>query len=158
MKRRLTRAVGDYVRGFQTEDGAHYRTERQELGPAIRRAKLIQEAQAHKGTGEFDRRYIGSVPMVVLTDWLKARGYTMDQWARNDGGTRCPFGADPINHAMHDGGIKSEFLRYFLSRDFSKLHTHHTTSRPTGGEGKIWVPGNDNHLRRTESRSSAVDG
>lgn len=155
-KRRLTRAVGDYVRGFQTEDNAHYRTERQELGPAIRRARLIREAQAHAGPTVTDRRYIGSIPMTVLTDWLNARGYTMSDWARNVGGERCPVGVDPLSHAVHDGGVKSEFLRYFLSRDFSKLHAMHSTTRATGGEGKIWVPGHDNNVRRTEGGDHPV--
>ena len=151
---RLTKAVGDYVRGFASEDGSHYRTERQDLGPAIRRAELIREAQAHHGTGQFDRRYIGSIPVTMLTDWLKKRGYTMDQWARNEGGTRCPFGADPLQHCLHDNGVKSEFLRHFLSRDYAKLHTQHTTTRPGGGEGKIWVPGHDNNVRRAEDGDS----
>jgi hypothetical protein len=153
-KQRLTRAVGDYVRTFASEDGKNYRLEHQELGPAMRRSQLIREAQAHHGTGQFDRRYIGSVPTIVLWDWLKERGYTMDQWARNEGGTRCSFGEDPMEHCLHDNGIKSQFLRYFLSRDFSKLHTQHTTTRPAGGEGKIWVPGHDNNLRRTENNDS----
>ena len=154
MKRRLTRAVGDYIRTFSTEDGEHYRTERQELGPAIRRAKLIQESQAHHGTGKYDRRYIGSVPQVVLTDWLKNNGYTADQWARNEGGRQCPAGEDPVNHCIHDNGVKSQFLRYFLSRDFAKLHTQHVTTKRESSQ--IVVPNyigkrdGTNNLRGTE--------
>lgn len=142
VKFRPTRRTGDFLRTFSTEDGKHIRGEHQELGPAMRRAKLIQEAQAHRGTGITDRRYIGSVPFTVITDWLNKRGYTIDQWARNEGGSPCPAGSDPVQHAMRDGGVKSEFLRYFLSRDFSKLHTQHTTTKRESNV--IAVPSNYN--------------
>ena len=126
---RLTRAVGDFSRRFFTQDGIHYRRETQELTAAIKRSNLIREAEAAAKYNPMGRSYIGSVPYVVLTDWLKARGYTYDQFARNEGGTRCPPGADPKAHAMLDKGVRSEFLRYFLSRDFAKLHSQHTTTR-----------------------------
>ena len=152
-KRYVTRATGDYARGFAVEDGKNIRVEHQELGPAMRRVEAIKEAQAHKGTGQFDRRYIGSVPMTVLWDWLKERKFSMNDWATNAGGSICPPGADPLEHCVHDNGVKSQFLRYFLSRDFAKLHTQHTTTR----DSKIWVPGSvdsDNKLRRTEDGDS----
>lgn len=128
-KFRPTKRAGDYLRTFASEDGKHYRHERQDLAPAMERSKLIQEAQARNGTGQNDRRYIGSIPTTVLIDWLNRRGLTMADWAINAGGTRCPMGVDPLEHCQTDGGVKSEFLRYFLSREFSKLHTQHTTTR-----------------------------
>jgi hypothetical protein len=123
MKDRLTRAVGDYVRTFSSEDGNHYRTEKQELGPAMRRAKLIQDAQAVNGTGKNDRRYVGSIPKTVLIDWLRTHGYQIEQFARNDGGD--PYKTNP----HHGNGVKDKFLKYFLSRDFAKLHSQHVTTK-----------------------------
>ena len=153
-RRRLTRAVGDYVRGFQSEDGANYRTETQELGPAIARARAIAHAQEHAGTGKYDRRYIGSVPMTMIVDWLNKRGYTMDQWARNEGGSPCPVGSDPVEHCKRDGGIKSQFLRYFLTREHSKLHTQHTTTRTSAG---IIVPTYTGGKRENTGRTEVSD-
>jgi hypothetical protein len=125
-----TRGSGDFARSFITDGKTHVRREFQELGPAMKRTKLIQEAEAASvGKNPTDRHYIGSIPMVVLTDWLRERNYNMHDWAINAGGTQCPVGADPVAHATLDGGVKSEFLRYFLSRDFSKLHTHHVTTK-----------------------------
>lgn len=139
-KFRPTKRAGDYLRTFSTEDGKHFRGEYQDLNPAIRRVELIREAQEFKGTGRFDRQFIGSIPETMLIDWITKRGYTIDQWARNEGGTPCPPGGDPVQHCKTDGGIKSEFLRYFLSRDFSKLHTQHTTTRRESSQ--IVVPDN----------------
>lgn len=148
----IARAIGDYVRTVSIEDGNVFRSEHQELGPAMRRAQLLEQANRAEGGGLMGRRYIGSVPQVVLTDWLKSKGYTFDQWARNEGGSRCPRGMDPVAHATLDGGVRSEFLRYFLSRDFSKLHTQHTTTRRE--MSSIVVPSklkgdDDEQLRRT---------
>lgn len=141
--KRLVKAAGDYVRGFATEDGAHYRREHQELGPAMRRVQLIQEAEERsQRANPMGRHFIGSIPATMLTKWLRERGYTMDQWARNEGGTRCPPGADPVAHATLDGGVKSEFLRWFLSRDNAKLHTQHVTTKR--GRATILMPGDAN--------------
>lgn len=150
-KQRLTRAVGDYVRRFATEDGTHYRTETQELGPAMRRSQLIRQAQEANGTGKYDRRYVGSIPMTVLHDWLKKHGYRMDQFARNEGGD--PYKTDRVR----GGGVKDKFLRHFFSRDYAKLHTQHTTTRAEAG--RIIVPnyiGSKKHedVRRTEGGDS----
>lgn len=139
---RLTKAAGDYARGFVSHHGQHFRKEVQEIGPAMKRVKEIAELQSYatSATNPSGWNYIGSVPQTILVDWLNAHGYTMDQWARNDGGSRCPVGADPVAHATLDGGVRSKFLRYFLSRDFSKLHTQHTTTRQESN--RIAVPSN----------------
>lgn len=133
---RLTRAVGDYVRGFASEDSVHYRTESQNLAPAIARARRIQHAQeaAGKAGNPYDRRYVGSVPITVVTDWCKRHGYTFDQWARNEGGTPGKY------YPESQGGVKDEFMRYFLSRDFAKLHTQHVTTKKESSQ--ILVPRN----------------
>lgn len=150
-KRHVTRAVGDYVRSFSHEDGADYRVEHQELGPAISRSQLIREAQAVNGTGKHDRRYVGSIPVTLLQGWLNKHGYRMDEFARNEGGN--PYKTDP----HQGGGVKDKFLKYFLSRDFAKLHTQHTTTRAENS--RIIVPnytgGRQNEdLRRVKDSDS----
>jgi hypothetical protein len=120
--RRLTRAVGDYTRGFSTEDGKHFRSETQELGPAIRRVELIKQAQMATQKSALDKRYVGSVPITVIHDWLMKHGYKWEEYARNEGGE--PYATNP-----RGGGVRDKFMKYFLSRDFSKLHTQHTTTR-----------------------------
>ena len=139
---RPIKASGDYARGFVTQHGKHYRKEVQNIAPTMKRVKEIAELQSYATAASNPNgwRYLGSIPETLLIDWLNTHGYTMDQWARNDGGTRCPAGSDPVAHATLDGGIKSKFLRYFLSRDFSKLHTQHVTNRQESN--RVIVPGN----------------
>ena len=150
MKARLTRAVGDYARSFSTESGLHFRRETQELGPAMARVKRIREAQEHRGTGKHDRRYVGSVPFVVLSDWCNKNRYTMDQWARNDGGI------PGMMYPESKSGVKDKFMAYFLSRDFSKLHTQHVTTKRETSQfvvpGKIG--GENGQLRRSKVGNS----
>ncbi len=63
--------------------------------------------------------------MAVLVDWLGKHGYTIDQFARNDGGSARVT----VNNYHKDGGVKAQFLKYFLSRDFSQIHSHHVTTK-----------------------------
>ena len=132
MAERLTKRTGDIFRSFITQDGSHFRRTHQELGPAMRRAELIREAGEEanrRGINPTGRTYLGSIPMAVLINWLQERGYTMHDWAVNAGGTKCPPGADPVAHAATDGGVKSEFMRFFLTRDWCKLHSQHITTK-----------------------------
>lgn len=132
MAERLTKRTGDIFRSFITQDGAHIRRTHQELGPAMRRVELIREANeeaTRRGLNPNQRTFIGSVPMGVLINWLQERGYSMHDWAINAGGNKCPPGGDPVQHAMTDSGVKSEFLRFFLSRDWCKLHSQHITTK-----------------------------
>ena len=158
-KKRLTRAVGDYARSFSSEDGSHYRGHHQNLTPAMDRVAKIREAQAlhTRATNPHGRQYIGSIPAVILTDWLEKNNYKMEEFARNEGGNKNN-GNDPQFYKT-DPGVRSKFLRYFLSRDFSKLHTQHSTSR-IGTSNRIVVPGQigdndgDGQLRRAETSGS----
>jgi len=140
-QKHLVKAVGDYARSFSHESGKDYRVETQDLQPAMDRVQRIRHAQEIAKPGVMGRQYIGSVPVVVLTDWLKRHKYTLDQFARRE------------------GTIRQEFMRYFLSREFSKLHTQHSTSR-IGTSNRIIVPGrvgeaNDNTaLRRAQDSGS----
>lgn len=133
-KRRLTKAVGDYVRGFQSEDGKHYRTESQNLDPAMRRVQHFRHMYdaATKASNPNEWRHLGSIPFTVIIDWLNANNYTIDQWARNDGG--IPGKRYPESKS----GVKDKFLAYFMSRDFAKLHNMHVTTKRESSQ--IWVP------------------
>jgi hypothetical protein len=140
-EKHVTKAAGDYVRSFAHEDGVDYRHHSQDLGPAIRRVEAIRHAQELRGPNPTGRQYIGSVPMVVIIDWCKKHGYTYEQFARRE------------------GTIRQEFMKYFLTRDFSKFHTQHSTTR-VGTGNRIVVPNyiggahGDNKLRGTENVDS----
>jgi len=89
------------------------------------------------------RQYIGSVPVVLLQDWLTKHGYTLDQFARRE------------------GTIRQEFMKFFLSRDFSKLHVQHSTTR-VGTGNRIVVPhyiggaNGNSKLQRPEGGDSSL--
>jgi len=141
-QKHITRAVGDYVRSFTHESGVDYRHQTQELQPAMDRVARIRQAQELQTpkVNPTGRQFIGSVPVVVLTDWLKSKGYTMEQFARRE------------------GTVRQEFMKYFLSRDFSKLHTQHSTTR-VGTGNRIVVPNHiggahDNGLRNAQNVDS----
>jgi len=91
--KRMTKVLGEYCRGFASEDGQHYRTERQDMKPVLDHVKFLDEKvnSAPKTGNRNDMRYVGSIPMLVLTDWLKNNGYTMDQWARDEDNCKQKF-------------------------------------------------------------------
>ncbi len=117
----------DIVKSFASESGAHYRHYRQEMDPVIKHVEYlsqkVNEAPSRGNTGGWE--YAGSIPFTILLDWLNEHGYRMDQWARNEGGN----GKATVHNYKTDPGVKSLFLRYFLSRDFAKLHTQHVTTK-----------------------------
>ena len=145
---------GDYRREFLTEGGLHYRKETQNIDPVIQRVKDFSEQMTHanRENNPNGREYLGSIPQTMLIDWLNSRNYTYDQFARNDGGTRCAPGEDSKAHAMLDGGIRSEFLRYFYSRDHSKLHTQHVTTKKKSSQ--IFTGDSNAELRRIKNGNS----
>ena len=81
-----TRAIGDYCRGFATEDGKNYRVERQDIAPTLDHVKFLSEKvnTAPKSGNKNEWSYLGSIPKLVLSDWLKNNHYTWDQYARNE--------------------------------------------------------------------------
>lgn len=131
--------AGDYARTFSSEDGRHYRGHHQELGPAIRRVQHIRHMHEHatRASNPNGWQHIGSIPPAVLVDWLNKHGYKIDEWARNDGGD--PYKTDPHS----GGGVKDKFLKYYLSRDFAKLHNRHVTTKAESSQ--IVVPA---HIKR----------
>ncbi len=124
----------DIDKRFAYEDGIAYRGHRQDMKPVLRHAERTRTKvnEAPKSGNKNGWEHMGTIPMSLLLDWLSKHGYQIDQWARNDGGE--PYGAD----WRKDGGVKSQFLRFFMSRDFSKLHSNHATTRKE--RGHVTVP------------------
>lgn len=120
---------GELVKTVQSEDGKHYRHFSQDLRPVMDRVTYLNEKVngATRAENRNGYHYLGSVPITVITDWLEQHNYTLNEFATNAGGDRRR--TDPTGP-----GVKDKFLRYFMSRDFSKLHTQHvTTKRPDSG-------------------------
>jgi hypothetical protein len=119
------KSVGDYRRGMAIESGKNYRVQSQDLGPAIRRVQSIREGQEQstRASNPNEWRHKASIPVTVLVDWLKKNNFDMHQWAVNEGG--IPGRSYPYSRS----GVKDKFLAYFLSRDFSKLHNEHITTK-----------------------------
>ena len=107
-ERRVTGQVGDVQKYLAHEDGKLYRGMRQDMTEAIRRVRYLDDKV--NGASSKDNRagwkYAGSVPVVVLTDWLSKNGYTWPAFATNE------------------DGCKDKFLRWFMSRENHRLQAH----------------------------------
>ena len=90
---RITKRMQDYVAGVASEDGKHYRVERQELDPILERVEFLSEKvnTAPKAGNTNDMRYIGSIPMTVLWDWCRKVGIGLDAYARDQFGEKDMF-------------------------------------------------------------------
>ena len=137
-RRKALQGSGDIARAFQSEDNKNFRIESQDLRPVAKHVEKIRHMHEHstRASNPNEWMHIGSVPQVVLIDWLNKHNYTMDMFARNDGGDYNRDG-DAQFH-LKDPGVKSQFLRYFLSRDFSKLHNQHVTTKKESSQ--IFMP------------------
>lgn len=118
MSEKLIKNYGNGTwRGFKSEDGKHYKTTHADLSDVVEHARYLNEAVNENTTmKKKGYQHVGSIPMVLLEDWLIKHNYTMHQFAINEGGEKNktnPHGG---------GGVKDKFLKYFLSRDFNKLH------------------------------------
>ena len=115
---KFLKGYGDKTwRGFKTEDGKHYKTTHADFSNVMDHVKYMDQA-VNESTVMKKKGYqhVGTIPMVLLEDWLIKHGYTMHQFAINEGG-------DKNKTNPHGGsGVKDQFLKYFLSRDFNKLH------------------------------------
>lgn len=117
MSEKLLKNYGDMWRGFKTEDGKHYKTTHADFSNVIRHVEdmneLVNESSVARRKGY---KHVGTIPMALLEDWLIKHNYTMHEFAINAGGEKGksnPYGGT---------GVKDKFLKYFLSRDFNKLH------------------------------------
>ena len=100
----------------------HYRGHRQEMSPVFKHVEQLREKvnQASSRSNPNQWHHIGSVPWPILLDWLRDNQYRIDQFARSK-------------------EIKDEFLTYFISRDFSKFHNEHVTTK-SSSKSQIVVP------------------
>ena len=84
---------GDVRRVLHAEDGVAYRGFHQDHAGIKRHVEFLD----HKVNGAPTRgnpnrwAYAGSIPMVLLMDWLKARAIPFDVYARNEDDTRVRF-------------------------------------------------------------------
>ena len=84
-----------------------------DLDPHIKRVRYLRDiaSYATRESNPNGWRHVGTVPIPIITDWCRANNYTFGQWARNEDKS------------------KEKFMKYFLSRDFSKLHNEHSTTK-----------------------------
>ena len=101
MEKRLLQNYGSLKSFFASEDGRHYRQDRQELKPVFDYVKQRHETINEQGDGRW--RSVGTIPMTVLMEWLQENHYTIDQWARNE------------------DNAKKKFIKHIRSREYHKL-------------------------------------
>lgn len=92
-KERLTRKVGNYTRGFASEDGRNFRTEHQDLTPVKKHVEFLQAKVNEAPTvgNKNGWHFAGSIPTVVLTDWLNKHQLNMNDFATNRDDTKTKF-------------------------------------------------------------------
>jgi hypothetical protein len=126
MKERTISASNGYAATVTEEDGVVYKGFKQNLQPAMDHVKKVRDMHdyATKASNPSEWKHIGTVPIVLITDWLlhNTPGYRMEHFARNV------------------DGCKDRFLKYFMSREFSKLHNEHVTTKRESSQ--IVVPDN----------------
>lgn len=113
MKHELLSGDGNYATTYSEEDGKKFVGNHHDLNPIIKRVQHIRDmhSQATKQSNPNEWKHVGTVPIVIITDWCRRNGYTFDQWARDD------------------DNAKQKFCKYFFSREFSKLHNQHVTTK-----------------------------
>lgn len=125
---------------FASEDGTHYRAWRQDMDPVMRyveqRSALARESSPRKTKSGMS--YVGSVPIAMIVDWCNKNNYTFDQWARNE------------------DGAKDKWKKHFMSRDYSKLHNQHVTTKRESSVFVVpeYIRRKDANLRRSEGSDS----
>lgn len=114
-------------------EGNFYRREYQDGDAILRHAAHLRQKvnEAPKAGNGLGLHHEGTVPIAMVINWCRVHGYTMDQWARNEGRT-------PGRHWKKGTGVKDEFMRYFKTREFSKLHSSHVTTKTASSQ--IVVP------------------
>lgn len=110
---------------YNEEDGKVFIGHHTDLAPHMKRVQYLRDvgAQATRKSNPNGWQHKATVPIPVITDWCRRNGYTFDQWARNEGGIR----GKTYPHSTN--GVKDKFMKYFLSREFSKLHNEHITTK-----------------------------
>jgi hypothetical protein len=92
-KTKITKVLGEYRRGLVSEDGVNYRHEKQNMTPVLKHVEFLDQKvnSAPKRGNRNNMHYVGSIPMVILTDWCRKEAIPMDQFARNNEGERARF-------------------------------------------------------------------
>lgn len=113
MKHRPISVHDDYAVTVSEEDGKIITGWHQDIGKTIKHVRQIRDmhSQSTKRSNPNEWRHVGSVPIAIIVDWCKRNNYTFSEWARN------------VDKS------KDKFMKYFLSRDFSKLHNLHVTTK-----------------------------
>ena len=122
MKHRPLSVSPGYAVTYSTEGDKVYTGTHQDIEPVIKHVQKVRDMHqyATKQSNPNEWRHVGSVPIVIIVDWCKNNGYDFSQWARNE------------------DGAKDKFLKYFMSREFSKLHNQHVTTKKESSQ--IWMP------------------
>ena len=68
-------------RGYEGGKLTHYRGWREDLQPHLKRAQAIADGAQETKKGF---QYLGSVPRIVIHDWLMKQGKTWEQYATDD--------------------------------------------------------------------------
>lgn len=115
---------GELTKNVISEDGKHYRHFSMDMDPVMDRVKYLNEKvnEAPRAGNRQGYHYLGSVPLTMITDWLDKHGYTMHDFSVNAGGEKGKTNPN-------GSGVKDKFMKYFMSRDFAKLHTQHVSTK-----------------------------
>ena len=107
-EKRKTGGHSGIDRWIAHEDGEMYRGQTQDIDSVIKHVRHMDDVVngAPKSGNRNDWKYAGSIPISVLTDWLKENHYTWPQYATNE------------------DGAKDKFKKLLKTREFHKLRAH----------------------------------
>lgn len=111
---------------YSEEDGKTFIGHHIELDTHIKRVSQMREIRdmATRASNPNGWELAARVPIPVITNWLAANGFTLPQFARNEGGIRGKA------YPESKSGVKDKFMAFFLSsRDFTKLNNEHLTNK-----------------------------
>ena len=66
-------------RQYEAEKVTHYRHLKEDIDPHIKRVEDISKANSHTNKSEY--QYLGSVPRIMIDDWLRKQGKTWNEYA-----------------------------------------------------------------------------
>ena len=137
MRQRELPGQGDIRKILAEEDGKFYRRTVQASKPVLAHVQFLRDKvnEAPAAGNPNGWGFVGSIPWPLLLAWLQKHHYGIDQFARNEGGAPKVG----VTNYHKDKGVKAQFLKYFFTREFSKLHTQHSTTRKASNQ--FVVPG-----------------
>lgn len=131
MKKRAFSSHGGYAATLSEEDGQLYQGYHQDMKPIIRHVERMRDVQAAatRSSNKNGWHHMGTTTWPQIKHWCNMTGHTINQWSTNAGGKNMEPGEDPVSWAYRDKGVKAQFLRWFYSREHSKLHNAGVGSR-----------------------------